>query len=63
VEDDGAGLPSTFDAATSGGLGLSIVRALVGSELGGQIALGPRDGGGTSVSMQIPVTASGAARE
>jgi two-component system, sensor histidine kinase PdtaS len=63
VEDDGGGLPSGFDAATSGGLGLSIVRALVGSELGGHIVLGPRDGGGTSVSMQIPVAPSGAARE
>jgi two-component sensor histidine kinase len=63
IEDDGEGLPSAFDAATSGGLGLSIVRALVGSELGGQIVLGLRHGGGTSVSLQIPVAASGAARE
>jgi two-component system, sensor histidine kinase PdtaS len=59
VEDDGAGLPPAFEVATSGGLGLSIVRTLVGSELGGEIALGPREGGGTVVTMRIPVAASG----
>jgi hypothetical protein len=33
----------------------------VGSELGGQIVLGPHDGGGTSVTLQIPVATSRAA--
>ncbi|MGZ6745944.1 MAG: histidine kinase N-terminal domain-containing protein, partial [Nocardioides sp.] len=40
VEDDGRGLPEGFDLDGSTNLGLSIVRTLVESELGGQLALG-----------------------
>jgi len=57
VEDDGAGLPEGFDLDTSPSLGLSIVRTLVESELGGRITLGRRCGGGsgTSAVVEIPV--------
>ncbi|MGH3447933.1 MAG: sensor histidine kinase, partial [Nocardioidaceae bacterium] len=37
VDDDGVGLPAGFDAGSSASLGLSIVRTLVESELGGLI--------------------------
>ena len=40
VDDDGAGLPADFDADVSTTLGLSIVRTLVESELGGQFDIG-----------------------
>ena len=35
--------------------GLSIVRTLVESELGGQLDLGPRPGGGTRVVLDVPI--------
>jgi len=59
ITDDGAGLPEgfTIDAAT--GLGLSIVRTLVTTELGGSIELrsagGPADRPGTVVDLRVPV--------
>ena len=40
VDDDGRGLPADFDPVSSGNLGLSIVRTLVESELGGVLSLG-----------------------
>ena len=40
VSDDGAGLPDAFDLERSTGLGLSIVRTLVTSELGGPFGCG-----------------------
>ncbi len=55
VTDDGAGVPEGFDLDTSTHLGLSIVRTLVESELGGQLALdrvGAR--GGTRVRVDVP---------
>ncbi len=55
VTDDGAGVPESFDLDTSTHLGLSIVRTLVESELGGQLALdraGAR--GGTRVRVDVP---------
>jgi two-component sensor histidine kinase len=55
VEDDGAGLPEGFDAEGSASLGLSIVRTLVESELGGQLKLGPGSAGGTRVQLDIPL--------
>ena len=55
VDDDGQGLPSGFDAEGSTSLGLSIVRTLVESELGGQLDLGPRPGGGTRVVLDVPI--------
>jgi two-component sensor histidine kinase len=56
VDDDGRGLPDGFDLDGSTSLGLSIVRTLVESELGGQLELGPRPGGpGTRAALDVPV--------
>ncbi|HET7689410.1 MAG TPA: histidine kinase N-terminal domain-containing protein [Nocardioidaceae bacterium] len=55
VEDDGSGLPEGFDLDDASSLGLSIVRTLVESELGGQIELGPGPGGGTRAVIDIPL--------
>src|SRR6478752_3227719 len=56
VDDDGVGLPDDFDLDASSSLGLSIVRTLVESELGGQLELGPRpDGAGTRAALDVPV--------
>jgi two-component sensor histidine kinase len=59
VVDDGAGLPDGFDLERSTGLGLSIVRTLVSSELGGTIELssgdGPDDRPGTVAEVRIGV--------
>jgi two-component sensor histidine kinase len=56
VDDDGHGLPEGFDLDGSTNLGLSIVRTLVESELGGQLELGPRPGGtGTRAALDVPV--------
>ncbi len=41
VVDDGVGVPGGFSAADAQSLGLTIVRTLVTTELGGQIELGP----------------------
>jgi len=53
VVDDGAGLPSGFTLDEAKGLGLSIVHALVTSELGGSIEL--HDDHGTRVHLRIPL--------
>jgi two-component sensor histidine kinase len=62
VVDDGAGLPDGFDLDTSMGLGLSIVRTLVTSELAGTIELrtgeGLADRPGTIVELKIPLEVS-----
>ncbi len=59
VTDDGAGLPDGFSLDTSTGLGLSIVRTLVTTELDGTIELvaGPGDGDrpGTTVDVRVPL--------
>jgi two-component system, sensor histidine kinase PdtaS len=59
VDDDGRGLPPDFEADFEAGvatsLGLSIVRTLVESELGGQLEIGPCPGGGTRVVLDVPV--------
>jgi two-component sensor histidine kinase len=57
VADDGQGLPVGFDVAASTSLGLSIVRTLVESELGGRLGVGPpvATGTGTRVTLDIPV--------
>ncbi|MFC5175513.1 sensor histidine kinase [Nocardioides taihuensis] len=56
VDDDGRGLPEGFDLDSSTNLGLSIVRTLVESELGGQLSLGPVPGGpGTRVVVDVPL--------
>src|SRR5690606_20958673 len=46
VTDDGVGLAEGFDAETSTGLGLSIVRTLVTSDLSGEISIRRAGGGG-----------------
>jgi two-component system, sensor histidine kinase PdtaS len=56
VDDDGQGLPADFDPVSSGNLGLSIVRTLVESELGGVLGLGSNPAGGTRVDLDIPAT-------
>ena len=53
VIDDGVGLPPGFTLERSPGLGLSIVQALVTTELGGSIELSGDDG--TRVHLVIPV--------
>jgi two-component sensor histidine kinase len=55
VTDDGSGLPADFDPGSSSSLGLSIVRTLVESELGGTLRIGPADGSGTRVEVRIPL--------
>jgi two-component sensor histidine kinase len=59
VIDDGVGLPEGFSVASSTGLGLSIVRALVTSDLTGTIDMfEPLDGSpGTEVELRVPLDA------
>ncbi|HXH55910.1 sensor histidine kinase [Iamia sp.] len=59
VIDDGAGLPEGFSVAASTGLGLSIVRALVTSDLAGTIDMFEpvAGGGGTQVDLRVPLDA------
>jgi len=62
VADDGVGIPEGFVLGSATGLGLSIVRTLVTSELTGTISLhrgdGPPDRPGTVVELVIPVQAA-----
>ncbi|MBC7680362.1 MAG: ATP-binding protein, partial [Pseudorhodobacter sp.] len=51
----GTGLPDGFDLATSPRLGLQIVRALVTGDLHGTLALRPRETGGTSALLSVPL--------
>ena len=53
VRDNGVGLPEQFSLDSSRGLGLSIVQALVTSELQGSIEM--HDDHGTSVRVRVPV--------
>ena len=56
VIDDGKGLPDGFDLDAAGGLGLSIVRTLVTSELSGSIVMAPAPSGrGTCVHIRVPI--------
>jgi two-component sensor histidine kinase len=61
VVDDGVGLPEGFSLDAAPGLGLSIVRTLVTSELMGTISLERGDGAGsrpgTVVRLDVPVAA------
>ncbi len=52
VEDDGVGFPPGFSAEASTGLGLSIVHALVTTELGGSISFSGE--GGASTHIRVP---------
>ena len=55
VADNGVGLPAGFDLENTTSLGLQIVRTLVVAELGGRLEIGPHDGGGTLVLVELPV--------
>jgi two-component sensor histidine kinase len=55
VTDNGRGIPESFDLARSGSLGLSIVRTLVESELGGSLSLGSAGDGGAEIEVRIPL--------
>jgi two-component sensor histidine kinase len=56
VDDDGQGLPPDFDVEGSSTLGLSIVGALVESELGGRLTIGPAPLGlGTRAAIDVPL--------
>ena len=56
VRDDGCGLPEGFDIDHTTSLGLSIVRDLVTSQLGGSIVM--QSNGGTLVTIDLPVQRS-----
>jgi two-component system, sensor histidine kinase PdtaS len=55
VTDNGAGLPADFDLESATSLGLQIVRTLVLTELDGRLTIQPRTGGGTEVTVEIPL--------
>jgi two-component sensor histidine kinase len=55
VDDDGVGLPAGFDPDGSPNLGLSIVRTLVESELGGLLELRAGPEGGARVVVDVPL--------
>jgi two-component sensor histidine kinase len=55
VDDDGAGLPDGFDPDTSLNLGLSIVRTLVESELGGLLELRGGPDRGARAVVDVPL--------
>jgi two-component sensor histidine kinase len=56
VVDDGRGLPPGFDLDTSTSRGLSIVRTLVESELGGRLSVVAAPSGvGARVSLDVPL--------
>ncbi|HEX3946681.1 MAG TPA: ATP-binding protein, partial [Acidimicrobiales bacterium] len=62
VRDDGRGLPEGFDIERTDSLGLSIVRDLVVSQLGGSIvmeAVPALEGGGTRVVIGVPIQRTG----
>jgi two-component sensor histidine kinase len=54
VRDNGCGLPEEFDIDHTRSLGLSIVRDLVRSQLGGSMTMESDDG--TTVRLEIPVS-------
>lgn len=62
VDDSGVGLPDGFDPATADGLGMSIVGALVGNELGGALTAGQSPDRGARFSLSIPLRAASSRR-
>ncbi len=58
VEDDGVGLPEDFDLDASVGLGLSIVRTLVETELGGTLEMQRAAGTRPRIGTIVRVNAS-----
>lgn len=60
VSDNGPGLPEGFDPEQATGLGLSIVRALVGSDLGGRLEMTSRtDQQGSVAKVVVPIRPTG----
>jgi two-component system, sensor histidine kinase PdtaS len=57
VADDGVGIPPGFDLERSAGLGLQIVRTLLGSELDSSLLVRARPGGGTEAVVSLPLHA------
>ena len=57
--DDGVGMPEDFDPAVDGGLGLRVARSLA-AQLGATLHFDSNELG-TRVSLQIPISAAGAA--
>jgi two-component sensor histidine kinase len=55
VVDDGVGLPAGFRIDDATGLGLTIVRTLIETDLGGRIDLRPGEGAGTVVELTVPL--------
>ena len=53
MRDNGVGLPPGFSINGTSSLGLSIVRDLVGTQMGGTITM--RSEGGTVVDVVVPV--------
>ena len=59
VRDNGVGVPEGFDGSPQEGLGVSIIRALATSELGGEIVMRRRsDSPGSEVVVEVPVMGS-----
>ena len=58
VLDDGVGLPAGFSLTRNSGLGLSIVRSLVTSQILGSIDMATRPTGGTEVTLRVPLVAT-----
>ena len=56
VIDEGPGIPVDVDPFATSRLGLQIVRTLVTEELGGELEVGPGDGGGTRAHIVVPLT-------
>jgi two-component sensor histidine kinase len=55
VTDDGRGVPAGFNLDEATGLGLSIVRTLVTTELGGTIAMTPASPADAEIAGLDPV--------
>ncbi len=58
VTDDGVGIPDDFDTGSADGLGMTIVRTFVVSDLGGSITVTRGEGAprpGTVVSLRVPL--------
>ncbi|AXQ95276.1 sensor histidine kinase [Cereibacter azotoformans] len=60
IEDDGAGLPEGFSNRASTSLGLSIARQFA-EQIGGQLVVGARSGGGSRCELSFPVRMPGSA--
>ncbi len=59
VRDNGIGVPADFDSSTQQGLGLTIIRGLATTELGGAIEVRRRkDVPGSEALVQVPLVAS-----